>query len=218
MLQCFIWYIKEQGGTFSFIDQEHTPLPESLYDWSRVNDPLPEEASKTHAAIMEAEAKVIEEELEKEKEIEANITAMSPIEKEARIQQLNDQGDAWSKEKSLLEFTTIYPDAKPTFQSQKIINKHRTHISNMAVFLKKRISDLRAYEHRAGTLDALLDADEFLFTRLSLIGALFKVMNIKELERDIDGSVLADQANEITEMMKKAVGLFDGIKLFGIGG
>ena len=61
---------------------------------------------------------------------------MSPIEKEARNQKLTDEGFKWNKEKSLLEFTVIFPDAKPTFQSQKMVSKQRTRISNMAVFLK----------------------------------------------------------------------------------
>ena len=213
MLQCFIWYIKEQGGTFSLTDQEHTPMPANVHDWSRNNDPSPEEALEAQAEAMEAEAQEVEEELQKDREIEKKISTMSPLEKEARIQQLTDEGVRWNKEKSLLEFTVIFPDAKPTFQSQKMVSKQRTRISNMAVFLKKDLPELRVYEHRDGPLDALLDADEFLFTRLALIKDLFKVMRVNGFETDVDGSLIVENGDQITAILKKAVGLFEGIKL-----
>jgi hypothetical protein len=107
----------------------------------------------------------------------------------------------------------MYPEPEPTFDSQKKVSKHRKHISNMAVFIQKDLPDLRIYEHRHGTLDALLDADEFLFTRVSLIGALFKLVHVRGFDVDIIGSVFVEQADEITGIMTKAIGLFDGIKL-----
>ena len=213
MLQCFMWHVKEAGGTTHATDEELTPLPEIAYDWSRAGDLSPTDALK------------VEEELNKEAEqnerdtimednlIETDVAEMSTEQKEARLKDL--QGIKWSKEKSLLEFTIIYPEAEPTFKAQESVRKHSKKVSNMAVFLKKDLPAIREYEHKDGPLDALLDADEFLFTRLTVIKELFKLMKVSGFEEDIDGMLLDQNANDLTQLIHKAVGVFEGIRLRG---
>ena len=215
MLQYFLWYIKEQGGSFCFVDREHTPPPETKHDWSRDADPSPEVALQRAQDELRATADEERQLAKREAGIEERIVALSPTEREERLLEIEKMtaktDDDW-KEQSLLKLGIVYPAITiPTFKAMKDVRARVPQISTVALFLKKDLHALRTYEHIEGPLDALSQADAFVFSRMSFVFDLLKRIGLEApwFNADVHTTLLEEKAVELTALLKTAHNLFN---------